>query len=78
MRVTALSLEKKTKPGRAVSSLCALRPLVPGAPGVSQCHSALHMLFTFQHQHPLYINPSVQNSGIDHNKCMTCDIIDSV
>ena len=84
MRVTALSLEKKTKPGRAVCSLCALRPLVPGVPGsvtVSLC-IALHMLFTFQHQHPQYNNPSIQNWGIDKNHShlyirMTCDI-DSV
>ena len=57
MRVTALSLEKKTKPGRALCSL-SVHPASsrgsPESPGVSSCHSTLHMLFTFQHQHPQY------------------------
>ena len=34
-------------------------------PPVSRCHSTLHMLFTFQHQHPQYSsNPSVCNWDI--------------
>ena len=64
---------------QSLAELCALcvhsARSSPESPGVSRCHSALHMLFTFQHQHPQYNNPSIQNWGIDKNhlyECMTC------